>query len=329
MKRHMGLLAVMALATGCSDAFLVRPVYYKEGLQERVVDERDGAWVWEKVLVLDMDGLIMAVREPGLFATGENPVSLLKEKLQLAEADPYVRAIVFRINSPGGTITASDIVYRELKAFRERTGRPVIALLMDVAASGGYYVACAADRIIAHPTTLTGSVGVLMQWINFRGLMDFLQLRVETIKSGDKKDMASPFRHMTADEQKILQDIVDRYHAQFVQVVADSRPGLSADDVRKLADGRVLDAHRALELGLVDKLGYMDDAVLEAKKLAEITRAKVVTYSRQFEPRATVYAHSSAPPGQVNLVNFDLGSLARLEQPRLMYLWAPGVRKSR
>jgi protease IV len=325
MKRLVCLAAWVSLLVGCGDAYLVRPIFYEEGLVERVVDDSDGAMVWNKVLIVEVDGLIACARQPGLFSSGENPVSLVKEKLRMAEKDSRVRAIILRVNSPGGTVTASDIIYRELKAFRNRTGRPIVALLMDVAASGGYYAACAADTIVAHPTTLTGSIGVIMQWLNVSGAMAMLQVRVETIKSGGLKDIGSPFRQLTREEQKILQGIVNGYHKQFVDVVAASRPDLSIEQARKLADGRVYAAREALEHGLVDKLGYMDDALAAAKRLAGIDKAKVVTYGRQHRPGNTAYAHAPAGPSQFNLLNIDVSSLAHLQQPRFMYLWAPGA----
>jgi len=324
MRVTVACALLLALTAGCGDAFLIRPISVQEGLEETVVDRRDGRWVWDKVLVLDIEGLIISTEMPSLFGTGERPLSLLKEKLAKAEADSNVRAVVLRINSPGGGVTASDIIYHEIQGFRERTGRPVVALMMDVAASGGYYVACGTDSIMAHPTALTGSIGVIMQWINMKGALAWIQLRVETIKSGDKKDIGSPFREMTKEERALLQQIVNAYYERFVQVVAKSRSKLPIQRVRELSDGRVYDALEAHKVGLVDGIGYMDDAIAKAKELAGITKARVVTYGREYVPKSTVYAAAPGKPTQINLLNLDVGGLSRLQQPRFMYLWAPG-----
>src|SRR5262249_22941878 len=163
------------------------------------------------------------------------------------------------INSPGGAVTASDILYQDLVRFRAETGKPVIACMMDVAASGGYYVAMGCDRIYAHPTTVTGSIGVIMSLYNATGLFHMLGVKSDPIKSGPNKDIGNPGRPMTEEERAILQQMVGSFYDQFVQVVVRGRPELPEERIRALADGRVYTGLDAKKLGLVDEIGYLDD----------------------------------------------------------------------
>jgi len=147
-----------------------------------------------------------------------------------------VKAVVLRVNSPGGTVTASDIIYRELMLFRERTKVPVVAVMMDVAASGGYYLAMATDAILVHPSTVTGSIGVIMLTVNAKGLLEKVGVEANAITSGPRKDMGSPFRTMTSEEKAIFQGVIDSFYQRFLTVVQEGRPELSADQIKKLAD---------------------------------------------------------------------------------------------
>jgi protease IV len=244
-----------------------------------------------------------------------------REELKKAEKDPNVKALVVRINSAGGTVTASDIMFKELDMFKRTAKIPVVAVMMDVAASGGYYVALAADTIIAHPTTVTGSIGVIMVTLNAEGLMQKLGLAAATIKSGDRKDMGSPFRALTEDERKIYQGVIDALHGQFVARLVDARR-LPLDIARTIADGRVYTAQQALELKLVDRVGYMDDALRLARQAIGVTEARVVVYHRPSEYRATYYARSSASADGLDATLSPLTSLVG-SGPRFLYLWWP------
>ena len=148
----------------------------------------------DKIALIDVEGMIVNAPTGNLFTAGDNPVSLFRERLDAAAQDRRVKAVVLHINSPGGAVTASDVMYRELVNFREETGKPVVACLMDVAASGGYYLALGCDRIYAHPTTVTGSIGVIMNLYNAHGLLQFVGVKGEAIKSGRNKDLGSPTR---------------------------------------------------------------------------------------------------------------------------------------
>jgi protease-4 len=244
----------------------------------------------------------------------------LREELKKAGDDAKVKALVLRINSPGGTVTASDIIYRELTAFKQSSGRPVVASLMDVAASGGYYVALAADTIVAHPTTVTGSIGVIMLAVNAEGLMQKIGVAASAIKSGERKDMGSPFRALTADERGIFQSVIDGLHRQFVDKVVERRK-LPAATAAGLADGRIYTAEQALSHQLIDRIGYVPDALEAARRAAGVDKARVIVYKRPREYRATYYARSEAETGGLTMVSQLAGMTAG--GPRFLYLFLP------
>lgn len=273
----------------------------------------------DKVLLVDLSGVL--AEEPLITLEGRPAVPLLarvREELEKAAGDDRVRAVVLRINSPGGTVTASDILYHEISAFKTRRKIPVIAAILDVGASGGYYVALAADRIVAHPTTITGSIGVLMLTVNAGGLLEKIGVSASYIKSGAFKDAGSPFRMLTGEERALFQGLIDRFHDRFVSLVARDRR-LDEARVRVLADGRVYAGPEALAAGLVDRIGYLEDAITLAREQAGLSSARVVTYHRPRQYRATVYS-AADPPSALGLA--DLGRAA-LSGPRLLYLWWP------
>jgi protease-4 len=319
--------ALGGLLAGCGPtSFLVTPVPAARNLDEHVLI-REGPWAYQKVALIDVDGVLRNQREQRLLApAGENPVSLFKEKLDKAAADKRVKAVVIRINSPGGTVTASDLMYTELRRFRERSNKPVIASLLDLGTSGGYYLACAADQIYAHPTTVTGSIGVVMIAPEISGTMQKLGIRTNVFKSGELKDAGSPFREMNERDREVFQNIIDRMYARFLHVVAQSRTGIDEDRLAALADGRVYLASQAKEHGLVDELGTLHDAIAAARKAAGIEeeRVLVVQYARPLGHRANVYADAPGAPPQVNLVNLQLPEWLSSPAPQFLYLWAPG-----
>jgi protease-4 len=279
---------------------------------------------WDKVLLLDLSGLL-AEDAPG-FSLGTPPprvplLARVREELRKAEEDDRIRALVVRINSPGGTITASDILHREIQAFKARRKIPVVAAIMDVGASGGYYVALAADTIVAHPTTVTGSIGVVMLTVNAQGLLEKIGVTPLAIKSGDKKDAGSPFRGLTEEERAIFQSVIDEMHGRFVRLIAQSRR-LPEERVRGIADGRIYTAQQALALGLVDRVGYLDDAVEAARRAAGVETARVVMYHRPKEYRATFYSTTPATVS-VEATLAQWASVLAGAGPRFLYLWWP------
>jgi protease-4 len=229
-----------------------------------------------------------------------------------------------RINTPGGAVTASDIMYQDVLAFRHETGKPVVACMMDVAASGGYYIAMSCDQVYAHSTTVTGSIGVIMSMYNATGLTKLVGISSEAIKSGPNKDIGNPLRPMTDSERAILQGMVDKFYDQFVTVVAEGRH-LSEERVRVLADGRVYTGIEAQKLGLVDRVGYLEDAFTAAMGMAGIKDAAVVTYDRGAGYRGSIYAAAPRIPTEINL-KLDLpGMSGGTGGAGFMYLWEPGV----
>src|SRR5437016_775586 len=197
-----------------------------------------------------------------------------------------VRWIRSRSRRAGGTATPPAVIYRELVLFKRETGRPVVTVMLDVAASGGYYVALAADTIIAHPTSVTGSIGVLMVTLSAEGLLQKLWLSTTTIKSAERKDLGSPLRALTDAGRRILQSVLDSLYGQFVEKLAESRR-LGLETARKVADGRSYTAEQALDLKLIDRIGYMPDAIEAAKRVIGVEEARIVVYRRPREYRAT------------------------------------------
>jgi protease-4 len=274
-----------------------------------------------KIAVIDIEGVLSSDQEQSLFSSKESQVVALVEKLKLAEADPAVKAVIVRIDSPGGDVTTSDICYNELLSFRNRKKVPVVAAFMGVAASGGYYIASACDAIVAHPTTITGSIGVISMHFSLAGLLDKIGVKVEALKSGANKDMGSPFRAMTDDDKKLMQGLIDQFYARFVGVVAEGRKGrLTEAEVRKLADGRVYTAQQALDAKLVDRVGYFADAVSEAKSRAKLEKARLVMYSRRPGRLDNEYSASVQAPG---LPGGDLEQARKLLGFHCYYLWEP------
>jgi len=289
-------------------------------LEETTVEGRGRA----KVLLIDISNVITDTPSKRAFGLveEESTIERVESELKRADDDQRIKAIVLRINSPGGGVTASDVLYSDLVRFKRKHDVPVVAALGDLAASGGYYVACAADRIVAHPTTVTGSIGVILMNLNLEGLLAKVGVRNETFKAGVHKDLLSPFRGATPEERRIVQTILDSLHARFVSVVRENRPRLDEARVAELTDGRIFDASQALDAGLVDEIGDLPAAIAAAEEAAGVTEARVVMYHRSDETRENIYSAAFGLPAQVNILPLDLGAVAG-GGARFMYLWAP------
>ncbi len=212
----------------------------------------------DKVAIIPIDGEILGSREA-------------IDALHRYARNSSVKAIIMRINSPGGAIAPSQEIYEEIRNVRARSGKPIIASLDSVAASGGYYIASACDRIVANPGSITGSIGVILQWMQTKDLLAWAKLKPETITSGAMKAAGSPYQELTDAQRAYFQDIVMQLHSQFVRAVAAGRKGkLTEAEVGKIADGRVFTGEQALGLKLVDELGNLDDAINVAGKLGGI-----------------------------------------------------------
>lgn len=319
----MMMFAILPASIRCapSGGFKITPIPADQTLREQVV-LRDPGWISERVALIEISGILMNSHTPGLFSSGEHPVALAVENLEAAARDRRVKAVVLRINSPGGTVTASDAIYEEILAFKKKTGKPVIAYFQDVAASGAYYIACAADEIIAQRTTVTGSIGVIMQMVDVSKTMSMLGITADAIKSGAFKDAGSPLRNMKPEERAVFQGLVDNFYGQFVAVVDQGRPRLSREDVIKIADGRVYSAIQALELGLVDRIGTIHDAIGAAKERAGIKAAITVRYIRPLDWEPNVYARSPGGEGPVTINFLNLPGIVPLTNwPTFLYIW--------
>jgi len=269
----------------------------------------------DKIVLIDISGFITGEDSSSIFSGKKQPGMLarVREELDRARLDTNVKALVLRINSPGGGVTASDMLYHEFKKFKRDTGANVLAHFIDMGASGAYYTALAADRITAQPTSVTGSIGVIMLRIDATGFMQKIGIQAFEISSGEKKGMGSPFRPFSPEERGLFQGMVDSLEGRFVNTVAEERK-LPLDKVKKLADGRIYTSQEAQAAGLIDGIGYLDEAFDQVKKLAKLDHASIVTYFRPGEYRANLYS--------MNLINIDTGGMI---QPGVafMYLWCP------
>ena len=220
-------------------------------------------------------------------------------------------------------MTASDILAEDLSRFRRETRKPVVACLMDLGAGGAYYLAIGADRVLAHPTTVTGGVGVILNLYNLEDAMAALNIRADPVKSGSRVDMGSITSKMPDDSRALLQEMADGFRDRFRERVAQRRPGMTAADRLAIDDGRVVPATKALALHLVDRLGYLDDAIDEAQGLASVVNAEVIQYQRPGTAARSVYAVAPNMPIQGEIVPLSYPGLDRGKTPTFLYLWQP------
>lgn len=302
----------------------------------------------QKIALMEVRGVIVDSAQRGFLTPASNPVDELTSRLERAERDAGVKAIVVRINSPGGSVTASDTMYREVMRFRERCKKPVVMSMSEVAASGGYYLALAGDEILAQPTTITGSIGVIMPTINVSEGLTRLGIVSRSVKSGANKDLANPLEPMRDGQYAILQGMVDEFYARFRELVITRRAEVMqqlgggaeiAANLRSRADeimdGRVMSGAEAVRLGLVDREGDVRDAFMEAQRLAGISNARLVKYHDAGASVRSVYAQEGVPMGSqesdatgngttINVVQVRLGdgSIAGLSTGgNAYYLW--------
>ncbi len=278
----------------------------------------------KKIALIDVDGLLVNQTITGPIFVGENPVAAFQEKLEATRADADVCAVVVRINSPGGGVTACDVMRHLLERYRQATGRPVIVCLVDVGAGGAYYLATAADAIVAHPTSLTGGIGVIWNSYNMRDLMAQFNVLPQTVKAGANIDMGSVNQAIPVETRKLLQQMADEYHHRFKMVVAAARPKVNAKDETNF-DGRVYTASQALERGLIDATGYLEDAVAMAKQKSQCGSGpvSVVMYGRKAAPAYSTYAdRTNAVPTQ-SVVPMRMPGMERSRLPTFLYMWQP------
>ncbi len=329
-------LAASALLAGCSPVTMTITLFADSSKLSETTVQRDKATRDAKIAMIDVRGLISEKVEAGFLSSGGSSVDELTARLRKAEDDPRVKAVIIRINSPGGTVTGSDMMYREVRRFAEESKKPVVASLGEVAASGGYYLALAADRIVAEPTAITGSIGVIMPTINISEGLNKIGIHSRSIKSGKNKDLANPLEPMRDEQYAVLQETVDEFYARFKALVVERRNRPSGVGTRSLdttrlddlTDGRVVTGVRAAEFGLVDQTGGVSDAFALAKGLAGIDAAALVKYYPEGGERPkTAYATAPSPGGtEVNLVQIRAGNIGlsgAAGYAGAYYLWMP------
>ena len=271
-----------------------------------------------KIVVIPAEGIIGEAGSSLLGSGVGVSAEAVSGMLQQAKQDPLVKAVVLQVNSPGGSAVASDQIFQSIQDFRKDSGKPVVASFGDTAASGGYYIAAAADKIVANPSTLTGSIGVIMEFYNATGLLENIGVDPQTIKSGQYKDLGSFSRDATSQERQILQSIVDDAHSQFVNRVAEGR-NMEQEQVVKLADGRIYTGKQAKENGLVDDLGNLNRAVDVAKGLANASDVSVVKYVQ-----GGLWGSFLSSASKASLLTSLLGLASDTSAPTgLQYRWSP------
>ena len=274
-----------------------------------------------KIALVDVDGILLNKNATGLLSAGENPVALFREKLDAIEAGSAYRGVVLRINSAGGGATATDIMRHDLMEFKKRTQLPMIACVMDVGAGGAYYMATTADQILAHPTSVVGGLGVLLNLYNLEDALGMLSIVGTPVRSGKNTDLGSPLRMMSAESREILQGIADKFHDRLTHNIREARVQVGDTDA-VVFDGRVFTAHEALERGLVDQIGYLDDAIEACRAAAGSPRSAVVILHRPRDAAHTAYDVTPNQPIQTGLLPHVAG-LNRSMLPTFLYIWQP------
>lgn len=321
IRKILTVITVICL-NGCVLVPIPVPAGLDEEYSERVISGEGP----NKILVIPVEGIITDQETASLFGpTEESTVASIKQQLKKASKDKSIKAVVLKINSPGGTVTGSDIIYHELKQFKKEKNIPVVAGFMDLAASGGYYIAMASDRVYAHPTTITGSIGVILGIINVKEGLDELGIKDYSITSGENKSIGSATQEFKEEQKQILQSIVDDLYRRFVEVVKNGRGSKLKGSMKSIADGKIYTAKQAVANGLVDDILYFDEMVEKTKELNPVLKsgdAKVVVYSKKSTKIENIYQAN----GQTAASNMNLGILGRLfveSYPQFLYLWRP------
>lgn len=240
---------------------------------------------------------IAIVRVDGVILSSKKIISLMEKY----NKNPTVKGIVLRVDSVGGGVAPSQEIHEEVKKI-QKSGKKVVVSMGSVAASGGYYIACGADKIVANPGTMTGSIGVIMEFPNFQELMKVVGMKSSVIKSGKYKDIGSPARKMTSDEKNLLQGVIDNVYEQFVSAISEGRH-LKKSEVRSLADGRIFSGERAKELKLVDELGGLQKAVEEAAKMCNVKDYDILEEKESTTLSALLSEALSGTAKHFNLIN--------------------------
>ncbi|MEK7449319.1 MAG: signal peptide peptidase SppA [Planctomycetota bacterium] len=312
---RVSVLVLVIFLTGC----IFVDFKPKELYQEKFISGNEKSV--NKVLILPINGIIMNEEAGGFFSKDACTPEKIREQLQLAGRDKDIKAIILEIDSPGGGVTASDIIYQNIKEFKkQKPDLPIVVLMKDTAASGGYYIAMAGDYIIAHRTSITGSIGVISLFVIVEELLEKIKVDVEIIKSGEVKDMGSPFKKMSDKERELIQSIVNEMYQRFVNVVVEGRKDvLTREEILKLADGRVFTGQMAYDKKLIDAVGYLADAEKKAQEIAHLSDSKVIRYERVKSGLGAAFSLEN-PLGEINFLK---QLVLRDGTSRFMYLWWP------
>lgn len=298
----MANIGLLIMLMGMAAIFATGPI---SSLHEEVIRKGPRS---SKIAVINVQGVIYSELAKDV-----------KKQLKAARQDKRVKGLIVRVNSPGGTISGSDQIYKEIRKYREEEGKPVIAFMQGVAASGGYYTSVACEKIIAEPTTITGSIGVISFYFVVQELLENkLGVLPVTVKSGERKDWPSSFRKPAEEELEYMrQKLITPAYKRFLEIVAEGREGtLSPDKIKELADGSIYGAKEALEEKLIDKIGYLDEAIEMVKSMAKIKDAQVVEYRKPFSFASFLSYRSQ------NILTINKETLFELGTPQILYLWS-------
>ncbi|HOW51926.1 MAG TPA: signal peptide peptidase SppA [bacterium] len=311
MNRYLIALVIVSFVfTGC---FQTQVKFFKDGtdpLQEMTLEGEGKA----KIALIRVQGMITDQPDEGFLRSMPSVVQETVAQLALAEADPAVKGVLLVVDTPGGTVTASDILYHEIVRFKERSGKKVVVSMVNMATSGGYFISLPADKIVAHPSTITGSVGVIFMRPKLHGLMDKIGVSVEVDKSGSAKDIGSPFNPSTPEEKAFFQNIVDEMAADFYAKVQTHRK-LTDEAMKEVKTAAVFLPAKAKALGLIDDIGYLDQATALARKVAGAgDNARVVVYRREYYANDSYYNNNVSREGMAlpQLINVSIAGRSSL-----------------
>jgi protease-4 len=323
MRLTISCCSLFLFLAGCgTGSFLITPVAGTSHLEQVTVQSGSSA---NKIAIVEVEGMLLDERTSGLLQTGENPLSLFTQELDRCATDDSVKAVVLRVNSPGGSVTTSDIMYNALLRFRSTTHKPVVASAQEVMASGAYYVSCGSDKIVVNPTSIVGSIGVIFDTFDFEDTLMKLGIRTDAIKSAPLKDMGSPYKHLTPEAREIMQGMVDEYYARFKNLVSNSRGITDTNTLDLVTDGRVFSGTRAVELKLADQTGGLLEAINLARELSGAQGGKVVMYKRPYGYSGSIYAETQTPtPQSSNQMTLKLPFTESLPAG-FYYLWHPNL----
>jgi protease IV len=317
------LLAGLVLSQGCMMINL--PTSFSSELTESTLREAKGWFVSEKILILDINGVINDQDDRSFLGGGSACTPYyVKAVLDKAETDPAIRAVVLRIDSPGGTVSASQVISREVAGFRKRTGKPVYAHIQATGCSGAYMLAAACSKIHIQPAGITGSIGVIAMLPKMAKLADKVGYEQVVIKSGPMKDLGNSMRDMTDEEKAVFQGIIDSSYDDFIDWIIASRPDSGKREaVKTVADGRIYNAKQALQNKLVDRICQLDETVEAAMKEAGVIDASIISYGYVYSSDANLYSPVSSS-GRMPLLNVRLPDSLPGMHTGFYYLWLPG-----